>query len=61
MKERVLEQFQYKPGLLENLKNATDPKTAASEFLREYENPANIEQENVERTTAAEDIFNAME
>ena len=51
----------YKPGLLENLKNATDPKTAASEFLREYENPANIEQENVERTTAAEDIFHAME
>ena len=51
----------YKPGLLESLKNATDPKTAASEFLREYENPANIEQENVERTTAAEDIFNAME
>ena len=51
----------YKPGLLESLKNANDPKTAASEFLREYENPANIEQENVERTTAAEDIFNAME
>ena len=51
----------YKPGLLESLKNATDPKTAASDFLREYENPANIEQENVERTTAAEDIFNAME
>ena len=50
----------YKPDLLSRLKKADDPKTAASQFLREYENCANIDQEEAERTAAAEDIYNAM-
>lgn len=51
----------YNPNLLSRLKNADNPKTAASAFLREYEKCANIAQEEIERTAEAEAIFNAME
>ena len=51
----------HNPNLLSRLKNADNPETAASEFLREYEKCANIDQEEVERTAAAEAIYNAME
>ena len=51
----------HNPNLLSRLKNADNPETAASAFLREYEKCANIDQEEVERTAAAEAIYNAME
>ncbi|MDY4668629.1 MAG: phage tail tip lysozyme [Oliverpabstia sp.] len=51
----------YNPNLLSRVKNADSPQAAASAFLREYERCANIEQEEVERMAAAEEIYKAIQ
>lgn len=49
------------PDLLSRLKNAEDPETAASAFLREYERCANMRMAEIKRTAAARSIYEAMD
>ena len=49
------------PNLLSRLKNAEDPETAASAFLREYERCANMRMAEIKRTAAARSIYEAMD
>ena len=51
----------YNPGLLSRVKNADSPGAAASAFLREYERCANIDQEEIERMAAAEEIYRVIQ
>lgn len=48
----------YKPSLIAYLKTTNDVGEAANKFLREYENPGNIDTEEIERRAAAQQIYN---